>query len=46
MREILEKLKNPPAERTLRDDLADLREAGIIDSRGHARTAVWFLLSK
>jgi ATP-dependent DNA helicase RecG len=46
MKEILGRLKNPPAERTLRDDLADLREAGIIGSRGHARTAVWFLRSK
>lgn len=43
MKEILTKLKNPPAERTLRDDLAALRKAGIIGSKGHARTATWFL---
>lgn len=44
MREILAKLKHPPAERTLRDDLAALKALGIIKSEGHAKTSVWFLV--
>lgn len=46
MRGILENLKEPPPERTLRDDLAALRSEGIVASKGHARGAVWFLMSK
>jgi len=46
MKEILATLKNPPAERTLRNDLAVLRKAGIVGSKGHARAAIWFLQSK
>jgi ATP-dependent DNA helicase RecG len=46
MKEILQKLKVPPAERTLRDDLAVLKKFGLVDSRGHARTAVWFYTGK
>ncbi len=46
MKDILESLKSPPAERTLRDDLAFLRNEGIIGSKGHAKSAVWFLLPK
>ena len=42
-KEIISKLKNPPAERTLRDDLAALKKLGLIESRGHARTTVWLL---
>ncbi len=41
--EIWQQLLEPPAERTLRDDLAELKRLGIIGSRGHARTTVWFL---
>lgn len=44
MREIMRHLKDPPAERTLRDDLASLKGLGVIDSTGHARTTKWFLL--
>ena len=40
---ILEKLEDPPSERTLRRDLITLKRLGIIDSSGHAWTAVWFL---
>lgn len=46
MREILESLKEPPAERTLRDDLAALRREGVIGFKGHGRNAVWFLMAK
>lgn len=46
MREILQKLKSPPAERTLRDDLTFLRENGIIDSKGHTKTTEWFLVNQ
>lgn len=45
-KEIMGRLKEPPAERTLRDDLAALKKAGIVESHGHARTTVWFLLGK
>ncbi|MHB1948491.1 MAG: RNA-binding domain-containing protein [Gammaproteobacteria bacterium] len=43
---IMQNLSNPPAERTLRDDLASLKSKGIINSRGHARTTVWFIVKK
>jgi hypothetical protein len=43
MKEILAKLKHPPAERTLRDDLAALKALGVIKSEGHAKTSVWSL---
>lgn len=46
MKEIIEKLKEPPAERTLRDDFAILRKLRVIGSRGHARTTVWFLVKR
>jgi ATP-dependent DNA helicase RecG len=45
MKDILQRLKVPPAERTLRDDLAFLRAKGLIGFRGHARSATWHLLS-
>lgn len=40
--EIIERLKNPPLERTFRKDLAALKKLGIINSRGRGRHAVWF----
>lgn len=43
MKEILTKLKNPPAERTLRDDLAALRKAGIIGSKAMHAPLLGFL---
>jgi len=42
--EISQQLSNPPALRTLRDDLANLKKAGKIHSEGHARTARWFIV--
>ncbi len=43
LREIRESLFNPPAIRTLRDDLSHLKKLGLADSSGHGRGAVWFL---
>jgi ATP-dependent DNA helicase RecG len=41
--EIRKLLKEPPAQRTLRDDLSNLKKMGLIDTTGHAKTAIWFL---
>jgi ATP-dependent DNA helicase RecG len=41
-REIREKLQDPPAERTLRDDLAALKAQGLVESLGRGRNALWF----
>lgn len=46
MREILGKLKDPPAERTLLDDLSHLRKEGHIDFQGHTRSGMWVLKPK
>lgn len=34
------------ADRTLRDDLLHLKRLGLINSRGHGRGAVWFLVAE
>jgi len=39
--EILKKLDEPIAERTLRDDLAALKRLGIIKTSGRARATLW-----
>lgn len=44
--DIIAKIKQPSSERTLRRDLLALKKLGIIDSRGHARTAIWFLKTR
>lgn len=41
---LLENLQNPPAERTLREDLTFLKRHGIISSRGRGRNALWFIV--
>lgn len=41
--DIITKLEHPPSEKTLSRDLAALKKLGVIDVRGHAWTAVWFL---
>ncbi|MCE3237098.1 MAG: hypothetical protein K0R24_79 [Gammaproteobacteria bacterium] len=43
---IIQRIKEPPAERTLRDDLAILKKKGFIQSSGHARTTTWFIIKK
>lgn len=45
-RQIRERLSDPPADRTIRDDLAFLKGMGLIDSRGFGRGAVWYLVRK
>lgn len=44
--EIMKQLQDPPAKRTLRDDLSILKNCGIIDFSGRAKTAIWFLKNK
>lgn len=46
LNDISSKLTNPPAPRTLRDDLAHLKSLGIIDLEGRAKTSKWFLTKK
>jgi len=41
--DILKQMAIPISDRTLRRELAALKKLGIIDSSGHAWTAVWFL---
>lgn len=41
--DIMAKLKDLPAQRTLRDDMAALKKSGIVGSRGRAKTAMWFI---
>lgn len=42
-RSIRAELENPPADRTLRDDLAHLKRLGLVSSTGRGRSAVWML---
>jgi len=42
--QIMEMLQEKTTERTLRKDLTALKKQGFINSRGHAKTAVWFLM--
>ncbi len=39
--QIIAGIKNPPSERMVRKDLQHLKEAGLIELSGHAKTAVW-----
>ena len=41
--DIMAKLKDQPAQRTLRDDMIALKKSDIVDSRGHAKTSMWFI---
>lgn len=43
LRDIRGGLENPPAPRTLQDDLAHLKRLGLIDSGGHGRAAAYWL---
>ncbi|MCE3237374.1 MAG: putative transcriptional regulator [Gammaproteobacteria bacterium] len=44
--DILSHLEDAPAMRTLRDDLARLKEKGLIDLEGRAKGARWFLVKR
>ncbi len=46
LRDIVERLKNPPASRTVGDDLAHLKSLHLVNSIGIGRGAKWFLVSK
>ncbi len=39
-------LSYPPADRTIRDDLASLKGMELIGSKGFGRGAVWYLVKK
>ena len=43
VRDILEKLPDHPAPRTLRDDLQLLKKAGLVESSGRSVAARWWL---
>ena len=43
LREIVSLLKTPVAARTIGDDLAYLKQLGLVDSEGTAKRAKWFL---
>lgn len=44
LRQIAEKLENPPALRTLGDDLAYLKQKKLVGVKGRAKAARWFIL--
>lgn len=46
LREIVGRLKSPPASRTVGDNLAHLKEINLIDSDGKGRGAKWFIVTK
>jgi ATP-dependent DNA helicase RecG len=43
-RMLVTQMHNPPADRTLRENLLHLKSCGIIDSQGKGRGAKWFVL--
>ena len=43
LRTIMNRIPDPPAASTVRDDLYHLKRLGLIDSQGRGRGAVWFL---
>lgn len=43
-KKIFQNLKEQPAPRTLRNDLMQLKEAGLINFEGHTKKAVWFVI--
>lgn len=43
---IKQQLNNPPSDRTLRYELANLKEKGIIKSSGSTKTTVWSVVKK
>ena len=45
-RELVEKMQKPPADRTVRDELARLKTLGLIDSKSFGRGALWYPLVK
>jgi ATP-dependent DNA helicase RecG len=46
LRSIMNELSDPPAKKTVSDDLTRLKHLGLIDSKGHGRGAVWYMGSE
>ncbi len=46
LRQIVEQLEDPPASRTVGDDLAHLKSLHLVDSFGVGKGAKWFLIKK
>jgi ATP-dependent DNA helicase RecG len=46
LREVRDRVLDPPADRTLGDDLSHLKKLGLVNSSGHGRGAVWFLMGQ
>jgi ATP-dependent DNA helicase RecG len=42
-KQIMNLMKNPPSERTIRNDLTELRNKGLVASEGLGRAAVWYI---
>jgi ATP-dependent DNA helicase RecG len=45
-KQIMKLIKNPPAERTVRNDLTGLRNKDLIASEGFGRAAIWYIKNK
>ena len=46
LRGIMERMTQPPASATVRDDLYHLKRLELVDTKGHGRGSVWFLRNK
>ena len=46
LRRIMERMTQPPASATVRDDLYHLKRLELVDTKGHGRGSVWFLRNK
>lgn len=44
--DIVERMENPPSERTVRNELIRLKELGLINSKGLKRGTLWYPLAK
>ena len=46
LRNLLIQMKSPPASQTVRDDLYHMKKLKLIDSKGHGRGSVWFMVEQ
>ncbi len=46
LRQIVQQLEDPPASRTVGDDLAHLKSLHLVDSSSIGKSAKWFLVKK
>lgn len=44
LKDIIQQLNHPPAERTVREDMTALKKLGFIDSSGLSRATTWFVI--